>query len=73
MEKVEAKDFSSVLRIATSAHPLAETIVANTKEKNQEGLVLNSLQSITKKEIENGVTYLSVMEDNLEVLKKALN
>ena len=73
MEKVDALDLSSVLVIENSDHRLAETIVANTKEKNQEVLVLNSLQSITKKEIENGVTYLSVMEDNLEVLEKALN
>ena len=72
-EKTDALDLNVILVIENSDHRLAETIVSNTREKNQEVLVLNSLQSITKKEIEHGVTYLSVMEDNLEVLKKALN
>lgn len=73
MEKIEEYDLDTVLVIENSDHRLAETIVANTKEKNQSVLVLNSLQSITRKEIENDVTYLSVMEENLEVLEKALN
>ena len=30
------------------------------------------MQSITSDEIKNGVTYRSVMEDNLKVLKEAL-
>ena len=72
-EKTDALDLNVILVIENSDHRLAETIVSNTREKNQEVLVLNSLQSITKKEIEHGVTYLSVMEENLEVLKKAVN
>lgn len=31
------------------------------------------MQSITSDEIADGVTYLSVIEDNLDVLKEALN
>ena len=31
------------------------------------------MQSITSKDIENGFTYLSVMENNLENIKTALN
>ena len=34
--------------------------------------VLDSLQSVTAEIAESGVTYLSVMESNLEVLKEAL-
>lgn len=73
MEKVDELKLHALLVIENSDHRLAETVVANTKEKNQEILVLNSLQSITKKEIEGGVTYLSIMEENLNVLEKALN
>jgi len=47
-------------------------IQQNTKKKDQKILELNSMQSITSDEIKNGVTYLSVMEDNLKVLKEAL-
>jgi zinc transport system substrate-binding protein len=33
---------------------------------------MNSLQSITQKDLDNGLDYISVMEKNLEVLKQAL-
>ena len=33
---------------------------------------MNSLQSVTSKDVENGTTYLSIMEKNLSVLKEAL-
>ena len=48
-------------------------MIENTKAKDQKILQLNSMQSITSEEIADGVTYLSVMEDNLGVLKEALN
>ena len=35
-------------------------------------LTLNSLQSVTAAQIDGGITYLDVMEQNLEVLQKAL-
>jgi zinc transport system substrate-binding protein len=35
-------------------------------------LVFNSMQSVSKNDIENGLTYLSVMRDNLSTLKQAL-
>ena len=47
-------------------------MIENTKKKDQKILELNSMQSITSDEIKNGVTYFSVMEDNLKVLKEAL-
>ena len=34
---------------------------------------MDSLQSVTADAVAGGVTYLSTMENNLEVLKKALN
>lgn len=33
---------------------------------------MDSMQSSTSKDYANGVTYLSIMEKNLEVLKEAL-
>ena len=53
-------------------HRIAETIIQNTQEKNQQILALDSMQSITAKDVEAGVTYLSVMEKNLDVLTEAL-
>ena len=50
----------------------AETIVQNTAAKNQKVMTMASMQSTTSKDAANGTTYLSVMENNLSVLKQAL-
>ena len=42
-------------------------------EKNQSILTMDSMQSKTSNDVKNGTTYISVMENNLDVLKKALN
>ena len=34
---------------------------------------LNSMQSVNEQDIKNNITYISVMEDNLNVLKKVLS
>ncbi|MCI8331231.1 MAG: zinc ABC transporter substrate-binding protein [Clostridiales bacterium] len=57
----------------SSDHSIANTIIQNTKAKNQDILVLDSLQSVLYTEIEQGASYLAIMESNLETLKKALN
>lgn len=72
-KKVDALKLPCVLTIEGSKHRIAETIVKNTAEKNQKVLTMNSMQSITSKDVDNGATYLSIMEKNLSVLKKALN
>ena len=35
--------------------------------------MLDSMQSVTDQQIEQGVNYLSIMENNLSVLKEALS
>ena len=52
---------------------IAQTVIENTKAKDQKILQLNSMQSIPSEEIADGATSLSVMEDNLRVLKEARN
>ena len=62
--------------VLTIEHPktrIAETIVQATSAKDQKILVLDSMQGTTAADIHAGMTYLSVMESNLEVLKEALN
>ena len=48
-------------------------VIENTAGKNQEILSLNSMQTVTKADLESGLNYLDVMEENLETLKTALN
>ncbi len=70
--KVDEEGLKAVLTIEKSDEKIAKTIIKNTKSKNQEILAMDSLQSITKKDIKKGRNYLSAMQANLEVLKKAL-
>jgi len=70
--KADELDLDTILVIEGSEHKVAQTIAANTKAKDQEILVLDSLQSTTTADSARGVTYLSVMEANLDVLTKAL-
>ena len=71
-EKVDELSLRSVITIEGTDHKIAETVIRNTKTKDQQILVLDSLQSAKAEDIKNGVTYLSVMEKNLDVLKEAL-
>lgn len=72
-DKVNELGLKCIFQIEGSQHKIAQTIAENSNDKNQEILTINSLQSVTSKDAEAGMTYLSVMKDNLEVLKKALN
>ena len=71
-KKVDELKLPCVLTIEGKKHKIAETIVENTAEKNQKVLTMDSMQSMTSKDAANGATYLSVMEQNLSVLKEAL-
>ena len=70
--KVDELGLSSILVLENSNEKIAQTIKQNTKDKDQEILVMDSLQSITEEKMRGNVTYYSIMEKNLEVLKKAL-
>ena len=70
--KVDELNLPCVLTIEGVQHKIAETIVRNTAAKNQKVLTMDSMQSTTSKDAANGTTYLSVMEQNLSVLKEAL-
>ncbi len=71
-QKVDELSLPAVLTIEGTDHRIAETIVQNTQAKDQQILTMDSMQSVTAKDVENGTTYLSIMEENLSVLKDAL-
>jgi len=72
-EKVDELSLKAVMTIDGSDQKIAKTIIENTITKDQKILTLDSIQSTTIKDAENGATYLSIMQDNLEVLREALN
>ena len=71
-KKVDELSLNNIIKIDGSDGKLAETIKASTQSKDQNILELDSMQSVTGEQIDSGVTYLSVMEKNLDVLKEAL-
>lgn len=70
--KVNELGLDTILTIESSDGKIAKTIAENTKDKKKQILVLDSMQSTTSKDVKGGTTYLSVMENNLSVLEKAL-
>lgn len=70
--KVDELSLHSVMTIEGQDHRIAETIIENTASKDQKILTLDSMQSVTSKDVESGSSYLSIMKNNLSVLKEAL-
>ena len=71
-KKIDELNLPAVLTIEGPDHRIAETIVENTTSKNQQILSMDSMQSVTSSDVKNGVTYISIMENNCQVLKQAL-
>ncbi len=71
-EKVDELGLPCVLIIDGSDGALAETIVDSAESNGVEILTLYSMQSVTKEDVEAGVTYLSEMEKNYTTLTTAL-
>lgn len=70
--KVDELELKNIMMIEKSDQKIAQKIIENTKDKNQNILALNSMQSTTADDVKAGTTYMSIMEDNLEILKEAL-
>ena len=71
-KKIDELGLGNVLTIENNNHKIANTVVDNTKNKDQKVLTMDSMQSTTSKDVKDGATYLGIMEKNLEVLKEAL-
>lgn len=70
--KVDELGLNNVCQIESGNGKIAKTIIQSSKKKNAKILTFDSLQSTTTKDIKKGISYLSVMQKNLEVLKEAL-
>ena len=70
--KTDELGLKAIMQIETSDGSIAKTVRDNTKTKDQTILTLDSLQGVTADRVKNGETYLSIMENNLAVLKQAI-
>lgn len=70
IDKIKELNIPAVFSIEFSNEKIAQSIAEATNTKK---LQLNSGHNLTKEQLEKGVTYLSLMEENIEILREALN
>jgi zinc transport system substrate-binding protein len=66
--KIDELELDFVMVTETGNHRIADTIIEATTAKNQKILVLDGMKTAT-----SSMSYLSIMEKNLEVLREALS
>lgn len=70
-EKLQEYKLPAIYVVDNGTDSLARTI-AESADMTPEILHLSSMQSVTKEDIQKGCTYLSYMEENLQMLKDGL-
>ncbi len=73
VDKVDELGLSCILTIDGSDQKVAQTVLSTAQAEDVQILTLDSMQSTTLEDAETGVSYLSIMEDNLTALTQALN
>ena len=68
--KINELGCDTIFTIENSDRSIAESIIRTSDNKKCEIAELNSLQSVSSNDVKSGVTYLSLMQQNYEVLKK---
>ncbi|MBR3283264.1 MAG: zinc ABC transporter substrate-binding protein [Ruminococcus sp.] len=71
-DKIDELGCDTVFTLENSDKSIAETIIS-TSGRNADIAELNSLQSVSKDDIDSGASYLSLMQKNYDVLKKTLD
>ena len=72
-EKADELDADTIFAIENSDCTIAEAVISNTADKSQNTVILDSIQSVSQKQIDGGYTYLSAMQKNYDVLKEVYN
>lgn len=69
-DKVKAESIPVVLYIEFSNHKIADSIAEASGAKT---LLLHSCHNVSQEEMKSGVSYLSLMQNNAETIRQALN
>ncbi|MBQ9604861.1 MAG: zinc ABC transporter substrate-binding protein, partial [Firmicutes bacterium] len=72
-KKMDELGCKTIYTIENSDQKLAQAIINSTSAKDQNIAVLDSMQSAAGEQAEEGVSYLSIMQSNYEVLRNTLN
>ncbi len=71
-QKMDELGCKTIYTIENSDKSIAQTIIGSTQAKDQTVAELNSLQSVSRADIDAGATYLSLMRGNYDVLAETL-
>lgn len=69
--KMDELDSKYIFRIESGDEKLAKTIIQNSRKKNGQVLLLDSMQSVSSKQAQS-TSYLKIMRENLQALQKGL-
>lgn len=69
IDKVKELNVSTVFYIEFSSHKIADSIAQSTETKTAQ---FNTCHNVSNEQMENGATYVSLMEENLKTLKDAM-
>lgn len=72
-KKVDEFGLNYIVVVDGSNQDVARTVLESTSTKSQNIIVLDSMQAVGMDRINNGETYLTIMENNLTVLEEVLN
>ncbi len=72
-KKLDELELDTVFTIENSDDSLAQAIIDNSSDKNRSIESLNSIQSVTNEMVSSGISYISIMRENLETLRKVLD
>ncbi len=73
VNNINASGVKSIITLEKSTINIADTVIKESKRTDITVLTAVSMQNVSKKDIENGLTYISAMYDNLEIFRKAMN
>ncbi len=71
-KKADELSLNTILTTEGADRALAQTIRSCTKSGAQKILEMDSMQSVTARDVKDGADYLAIMEQNLDTLREAL-
>ena len=71
--KMDELNLDTIFTIENSDASIAKSVIENSKNKDSGIETLDSIQSVTEDMVSGGVTYISIMQKNLDTLRKVLD
>lgn len=72
-DRLDEHNLKAIVCVDGSTQNVAKTVIETNDTKDQTIYTLDSLQAVSRQRVDNGETYLSIMENNLVVLSEILN